>query len=192
MTNEIQSLSLTSYEENQWKLFATTKMNNQTIQVRIPRLSNIKMETSMNQEYIQAGSMNFVYSNNLQLHITADILIDKNNTYIYINEGEENNMKINLYESYENFKLYVLVPGLQKDQVKLVYQKDELIIMAAGNPIQVPEGAKKICHEFNLENMERKIYVPDVDQNNITASVVGGVLVINLPKLEQGKVINIE
>lgn len=76
-------------------------------------------------------------------------------------------MKVDIVEKENEYILYTDVPGLTKDQVKLIVTKDGILTI----------------NLENQENMRRSFAFKRIDTENVEATTVNGVLVVTIPKL---------
>ncbi|MBO5880455.1 MAG: Hsp20/alpha crystallin family protein [Paraprevotella sp.] len=104
---------------------------------------------------------------------------------------------VNVVESDDDYKVEVAVPGLNKDDfsINLTDRNEMVITMEKKN--EVKEDGKKnkkfLRREFSYAKFQQSMLLPnDVDKERIAASVVDGVLIIDLPKHtpEQNEKIN--
>ncbi|MHC1723807.1 MAG: Hsp20 family protein [Aminipila sp.] len=77
------------------------------------------------------------------------------------------------------------MPGIKKEEIKLDYQNDYLIIKVEKNE-EVNEEKENFLHrERKCSSTQRSLYLKDIDVANVDAKLEDGVLKISLPKLEQ-------
>lgn len=77
------------------------------------------------------------------------------------------------------------LPGISKEEIKLDYQDNYLIISINKNEEINDEKESYIHKERRTSSMQRSVYLRDVDVQNIDARLEDGILKISLPKLEQ-------
>lgn len=90
--------------------------------------------------------------------------------------------KANVIESNADFKLFLAVPGLNKEDLTIGVDKDVLTISSHKEWTNT-DNATWNRREFNVSKFERKFTLPEsVDLNNISATVENGVLKVVLTK----------
>lgn len=77
-----------------------------------------------------------------------------------------------VYESPKDFLLFVNLPGVEKDKLKLTYENEKLELLAS-RPLSGHEG----CHQF-----KRSFQLDGIAAGDITAKLQDGVLSVTLPK----------
>ncbi|WP_312354322.1 Hsp20/alpha crystallin family protein [Aminipila sp.] len=77
------------------------------------------------------------------------------------------------------------MPGIKKEEIKLDYQNDYLIIRAENNEEINEEKENYLHRERRCSSMQRSLYLKDIDVQKVDARLEDGVLKISLPKLEQ-------
>ncbi|MFZ1977368.1 MAG: Hsp20/alpha crystallin family protein [Bacteroidota bacterium] len=77
------------------------------------------------------------------------------------------------------------VPGVKKEDVKIVFEKNVLTISGERKPYELPENSRVWLNEMRVRNFERSIeFDHDVDADKISAEIKDGLLRIVLPKTE--------
>ena len=97
----------------------------------------------------------------------------------------------NIFESENDFRLELLLPGFKKEDVQLNFHENILSVK-----VELPEEKEenkeelKYAHrEFGVYNFERKFKVPKtVDTEKIKARFENGILELVLPKKEEAQV----
>lgn len=77
------------------------------------------------------------------------------------------------------------LPGISKEEIKLDYQDNYLIISINKNEEINDEKENYIHKERRTASMQRSVYLRDVDIKNIDAKLEEGILKISLPKLKE-------
>ena len=90
----------------------------------------------------------------------------------------------NIYESNQEYRIEVAVPGLNRDLIKVTLDDDVLKLHTSA-----PSEQKKEDHydkfEFDYSNFERTFTIPDsVEREKISAKYNDGILHVVLPKRE--------
>lgn len=104
-------------------------------------------------------------------------------------EGPNGNpMAMDVVEREDAFVIKANLPGLSRDQIKLVTREDHLVIEARqDNPAEDP-APKSLHSERYAGNYVRSIYIPQsCDQDNIKARLANGVLELTIPKAIEKK-----
>lgn len=97
---------------------------------------------------------------------------------------------VDIYETNEALVVMADLPGVEKDQVDIKVENGLLTIQ--GRPNVSSEGTA-IYSEFALYNHFRQFQLSEaVDQENISATLRNGVLMVKLPKAERVKPRQIE
>jgi len=92
--------------------------------------------------------------------------------------------KANVVEGKDKFKIELLTPGFEKENIEIKLQEDILTLKGeAEHTIQ--DGEKYFSREFGSCNFIRRFKLPEsVNYSMITAEMNNGKLIINLPKKE--------
>jgi HSP20 family protein len=99
---------------------------------------------------------------------------------------------IDIYEEENSYFLNVEMPGLNKDNIKIKVEDDNLLIM--GDSDNQKDADKNYVYKESCSgNYFRKIKISDqIDSENIAASYENGQLKVELPKSEKAKPRKIE
>ena len=90
---------------------------------------------------------------------------------------------IDIYESEQQFDLYMDLPGVKPDAVKLEMQEDRLAVSGVRNALTHAEGVSSHRVERTSGLFSRSIQMPrQVDVDKIGADFDNGVLHVLLPK----------
>ena len=95
---------------------------------------------------------------------------------------------VNVLESIKHFSIELAAPGLSKSDFSLNVDENSIltISMEKENKQESKENVEWKHREFNYSAFSRSFTLPaSIDQSQITAAYVDGVLKIHLPKLEQ-------
>lgn len=101
--------------------------------------------------------------------------------------------RVNIAETETQFEVSVDLPGVPADKVDVSVHEGQLII--SGKREDVAEESGKTYHrvERRTGEFQRAITLPeDIDEQNITAEYVDGVLTVNLPKSEKPQPTRVE
>lgn len=95
-------------------------------------------------------------------------------------------LPIDAWSSDEAFTLRAYLPGVDPEQVEVLFENDELAIRGSFAP--VPEGVDFIKRELFHGAFERRVaFNVPVDADKIEASFAQGVLTLRVPKAESVK-----
>jgi HSP20 family protein len=85
----------------------------------------------------------------------------------------------------ENGNHYVIeaeLPGFNKDEIEVDYDRNYLTISAHRESISKDEKENYIRQERHFGEFVRRFYVDDIDENAIDATFLNGILTLNCPK----------
>jgi HSP20 family protein len=93
----------------------------------------------------------------------------------------------NVFETENDFKIEVLLPGFAKEDVQINYQNNLLTIKVENEKNEESEMKYKYEHrEFETFNFEKQFRIPkSIDDKKINAKFENGILNIQLPKKEE-------
>ena len=93
----------------------------------------------------------------------------------------------NVFETENEFKLEVLLPGFKKEDVQLNFQNNLLTIKVEREEKEEKTEDFKYTHrEFGAYNFEKQYKIPkSVDVEKINAKFENGILILELPKKEE-------
>jgi HSP20 family protein len=126
----------------------------------------------------------FAYGGNGHSLRTFDEIVDE-----LIGTGNHFNDRIckpaaNIYESDNEFRIEVAVPGLTRDQIRVTLD-DDVLKLHAGKASEENIEADHAKFEFDYPDFKRTFIIPDtVDRERITSRYHEGILYIYLPKKE--------
>ena len=107
-----------------------------------------------------------------------------------LNEKVRENYIVPAVDIYENNDEYVLkaeMPGVSKENVEVLYEKDYLEIIGRVD-LEFEENLKVIDREWRLSDYYRRFKVDNsIDRDNTKAIVENGVLTITIGKNEEVK-----
>ncbi len=108
---------------------------------------------------------------------------------------EKRDMKSDIRELEDSYEIDIELPGFNKDEIKVDYDDDYLIVSAKHEETNKQKG-KYIHQEISYSTLERNYYVGNIDKSQIKAKLDNGVLTINVPKAKlqapKGKTILID
>ena len=92
-------------------------------------------------------------------------------------------MKTNILESDKAYRLFVELPGFNKEDIDISFS-DGYLTIAVKTAVEAEDPEFKIIHRERFRGeTSRRYYLGDVDENAITASFENGVLVVEAQKL---------
>lgn len=95
---------------------------------------------------------------------------------------------INIFETAEDFKIELLLPGFAKEDLQINYHKEMLTVKVDKKETETvkTEGFKYAHREFGVFKFEKQFKVPSsVKAESIDARFENGILNIVLPKKEE-------
>ncbi len=96
--------------------------------------------------------------------------------------------RVNIVEDKTSFRLSLLAPGFNKEDLKLNMEKDLLTISADRKQEQLDEHERYTRREFGSFSFKRSFRLPEtVNAEAISAEYNNGVLTVKLPKSEPTK-----
>lgn len=94
--------------------------------------------------------------------------------------------KLNVSEDENGYQMEFLVPGIQKEDVKISVEKGTLTISYEAPSKQ--EERKMLRHEFKTGSFKRSYYLDEkTNADAIEAKYENGILFLSLPKKEEVK-----
>jgi HSP20 family protein len=98
-----------------------------------------------------------------------------------------NEPSVNVKENDDSFGLELAIPGMNKEDIKIDIDNNELKISA--NKEVKEENNDYVRREFHYTSFEKVFELPEtVNSDEIAASMENGVLTVHLPKREEAKV----
>lgn len=93
---------------------------------------------------------------------------------------------VNVKETETEFKLELVIPGFNKDEINLEVDKDLLRITASHEEEKNVEDEKYTRREFSVSSFQRTFQLPEsVNDDGISADYKEGILHVTLPKREE-------
>lgn len=95
---------------------------------------------------------------------------------------------VNVYESDENYRIELEVPGLNREDIQIRYEDELLIVEGERKAPEITEGLKTWRQERRFGKFSRSFrLVKDVDTDTIGAELRDGLLNLTLLKSEKSK-----
>ena len=91
-------------------------------------------------------------------------------------------MKCDVYENKGNYYIEADMPGIDKKNVSVDYNDGYLTIKASKSSDEEDDEKDYIRQERFYGSMERKFYVGDIDESQVSAEFKDGVLKVSFPK----------
>ena len=116
------------------------------------------------------------------------INVNEPNNWDEVHESEVSySPAVNIYETGENFVMLVNMPGIERKNITLKIEKDNLLIFGKINYAE-DSSRKFILTEYGIGHYFRKFNLSDnIDVSGIEASYENGRLAVILPKHERIK-----
>lgn len=119
----------------------------------------------------------------------------KNNVEVKTNNGWDEALEneswiapaIDIYETENDFVLAANMPGIQKNDIKIKLEENNLVLMGRINYCETVER-NYVLKETEIGNYYRKFHLSDnIDNSKIDARFENGQLLVTLPKHEKVK-----
>lgn len=95
----------------------------------------------------------------------------------------DDKMKCDIYEKDNIYNVEVDIPGIEKENIKIEFNKGTLTITAESKKEEVDNSKKYLHRERKMYGkVQRSFYLGDIDEENIKASFNNGILKIEVPK----------
>lgn len=94
----------------------------------------------------------------------------------------EDKMKCDIYEKDNIYHVEADIPGFKKEDIKIEFNKGNLIITAEKNNDEDEESKNYIRHERTSSKYQRSFYLGEVDEDDISATFEHGTLKVSIPK----------
>ena len=108
-----------------------------------------------------------------------------------ITDRESKTANINISENEDTYQIYVVMPGIEKENISLSLDNNTLIIHGDINTDK-NENHQRLRTEFLLKNYQRKLTLPkDAEHKSISANLKNGILEITINKKVKVKPKNI-
>lgn len=98
-------------------------------------------------------------------------------------EGDATKMKCDIYEENNTYFIEMDIPGFQKEDIQVECNNGNLVITAEKTQKEEENSSKKyIRRERVYGKYTRSFYLGDVDEENISAEFMDGILKLTIPK----------
>lgn len=107
-----------------------------------------------------------------------------NDDYLTRGSVYESSFKVDVSQTDDGYLVEAEVPGFSKDDISISLDEGKLVISAEKNEeIDKSDEDKNYIHkERKTSRMSRSMYFPDIDEENVKASLNDGILEIKLSK----------
>lgn len=96
--------------------------------------------------------------------------------------------RMDLIETDDAYRIHLDMPGMNKDELKISYQDNDLVVSGERTSDRTEENEEFVRVERSFGHFRRSFTLPrTVDEENIHASYDSGVLTITVPKTETVK-----
>lgn len=89
--------------------------------------------------------------------------------------------KCDIYQKDEKYCIEIEMPGITKDEIGIDLGNGYLTIQCRRKNDNKYDNRKYIKRERKINSMERRIYIGDIEESNITAELKNGILEICFP-----------
>lgn len=103
--------------------------------------------------------------------------------------SDDTRFDVDIIDNDKSYEVKADLPGFNKDQIQIEYDKDILSIRAARED-QMDEKDEKgnyIRRERSSRSFSRQFYIKDIDEDQIKATFKDGVLDLTLPKANENQ-----
>ena len=97
-------------------------------------------------------------------------------------EGDTTKMKCDIYEEDNTYFIEMDIPGFQKGDIQVECNNGNLVITAEKTQKEDNTSKKYIRRERVYGKYTRSFYLGDVDEENISAEFMDGILKLSIPK----------
>lgn len=90
--------------------------------------------------------------------------------------------KVDISETESAYKVEAELPGFNKDEIEINFERGKLTITAAKEESEEKEEKNYVHRERKSTQMSRTMFFKNIDEDNMKAKLDGGVLEIEIPK----------
>src|SRR5690554_4703370 len=87
-------------------------------------------------------------------------------------------MRTDIKEDDKQYVLYIELPGLEKEDIKLAYENEYLVVSVDAKE----DNEEYIRKERYSGELSREYYVGNIDESKLIAEYNNGILVVTVPK----------
>lgn len=99
-----------------------------------------------------------------------------------LDDFKDDKMKCDIYEKDGIYHIEADIPGFKKEDIKIEFNKGNLVISASKNIEDNDEDKNYIRRERTTTKYQRSFYLGEVDEDGIDALFKHGTLKITIPK----------
>ncbi len=99
-------------------------------------------------------------------------------------ESRVSSLKADVIKTQKGFEVEIEIPGFNKEEINVSYEKDLLTVWAERKPAEQSEENSYVRLERALK-VKRSFIVKGIDEEKITAKYENGVLLLTLPLKER-------
>ena len=115
-----------------------------------------------------------------------DFFNDKFFNQVKSTASGESRPAVNISEDDKGYTIEVAVPGIDKDKFNLEIENDILTLSSEQSEKKDEQKPNYLRREFNYKAFKRSFELPEtIDQEQINATIVAGILILSLPKKEE-------
>lgn len=104
-----------------------------------------------------------------------------------VNEERFTTLKADVIKTQKGFEVEIEIPGFNKEEINVTYEKELLTVWAERKPEELSEDSSYLRLE-RARKVKRAFVVKGIDEENITAKYENGLLTLTLPLKEKAEV----
>lgn len=104
-----------------------------------------------------------------------------------VNEERFTTLKADVIKTQKGFEVEIEIPGFNKEEINVTYEKELLTVWAERKPTELPEENSYLRLE-RARKVKRSFIVKGIDEEKITAKYENGLLSLTLPLKEKAEV----
>lgn len=101
--------------------------------------------------------------------------------------SKANDMKIDVRQTDKEYLIDAELPGMKKDNINIDVEENQLIISAYEQEEQEKKEQNYIHKERTFSSQRRAVYLPNIDEETISAKYTDGILSVRIPKKNADK-----
>ncbi len=125
---------------------------------------------------------NYLLSN--EYHLMDDLF---NQFFKDVNEERFTILKADVIKTQKGFEVEIEIPGFNKEEINVTYEKELLTVWAERKPEELSEDSSYLRLE-RARKVKRTFVVKGIDEEKITAKYENGLLTLTLPLKEKAEV----
>ncbi len=104
-----------------------------------------------------------------------------------VNEERFTTLKADVIKTQKGFEVEIEIPGFNKEEINVTYEKELLTVWAERKPEELSEDSSYLRLE-RARKVKRAFVVKGIDEENIAAKYENGLLTLTLPLKEKAEV----